>query len=108
MFIHCMTMKLINHYSSQMKYCVHKDELVLNCGQPLHEEASILQTSTAYPSVARPAGSRWSWQVQKSRNSRRSTGAAGAASQASWSRRRNGSAAADAELGERAPAASAA
>ena len=49
-------MKLINHYSSQMKYCVHKDELVLNCGQPLHEEASILQTSTAYPSVVSTLG----------------------------------------------------
>lgn len=40
----------------KMKYCVHKDELVLNCGQPLHDEASILQTSTAYPSVVSTLG----------------------------------------------------
>lgn len=39
-----------------MKYCVHKDELVLNVGQPLHKEASLLQSNTAYPSVTSTLG----------------------------------------------------
>ena len=39
-----------------MKYCVHKDELVLNVGQPLHKDASLLQSNTAYPSVTSTLG----------------------------------------------------
>lgn len=41
---------------NKMKYCVHKDELVLNVGMPLTEKGSILNSNYAYPSVLSTLG----------------------------------------------------
>ena len=34
---------------NKMKYCVHKDEVVLNCGMALNEKGSMLNSNYAYP-----------------------------------------------------------
>ena len=41
---------------NKMKYCIHKDELVLNVSQPLTEKGTILSSNYAYPSVLSTLG----------------------------------------------------
>ena len=43
-------------HTNKMKYCVHKDELVLNVSQPLTEKGTILNSNFAYPSVVSTLG----------------------------------------------------
>ena len=41
---------------NRMKYCVHKDEVVLNCGMALNEKGTMLNSNYAYPSVVSTLG----------------------------------------------------
>lgn len=43
-------------HTQKMRYCVHKDELVLNCGMPLTEKGTMLCANYAYPSVVSTLG----------------------------------------------------
>ena len=47
-----------NHlHNHKMKYCVHKNDLVLNCGQPLNDTNTImLKCNQAYPAVVSNLG----------------------------------------------------
>ena len=43
-------------HAQKMKYCINRDELVLNVGLPLNEGCSLLKTGNAYPSVVSTLG----------------------------------------------------
>ena len=43
-------------HTHKMKYCMHKNDLVLNCGQSLNHAGAIIKSSKAYPSVVSNLG----------------------------------------------------
>jgi len=43
-------------HNHKMKYCVHKNDLVLNCGQQLNRHGSIIHPNKAYPAVVSNLG----------------------------------------------------
>lgn len=46
-----------NHmHTHKMKYCMHKDELALNCGQPLNDTSTVVNPTRAYPMVVTNLG----------------------------------------------------
>lgn len=64
-------------HNHKMKYCVHKNDLVLNCGQPLNDSNTIMLKINAYPAVvsnlgdmSRPCKSVLKWLYHESYNGR--------------------------------------
>jgi len=43
-------------HNHKMKYCVHKNDLVLNCGQQLNSHGTIVHPNKAYPAVVSNLG----------------------------------------------------
>ena len=43
-------------HTQKMKYCMHKNDLVLNCSQPLNDGSTIVASTKAYPSVVSNLG----------------------------------------------------
>ena len=43
-------------HSNKMRYCMHRDELVLNCGQALNETSVYTKQGHAYPAVVTTLG----------------------------------------------------
>ena len=43
-------------HTHKMRYCMHKDELALNCGQPLNNTSTIVNPTRAYPMVVTNLG----------------------------------------------------
>ena len=43
-------------HNHKMKYCVHKNDLVLNCGQQLNRNGTIIHPNKAYPAVVSNLG----------------------------------------------------
>jgi len=43
-------------HNHKMKFCMHKNDLVLNCGQSLNDCATVMFNCKAYPSVVSNLG----------------------------------------------------